>query len=115
MQQRIFLVLRRVFTDIRQAFRLPRRPSLLELLWARNKNMKGFKMAANMEKVQKQMQTELEKFQGIQKGIESDVAWQLDIFLILSVKTWLSIGPLLYQSRVLKGRFLTLCNLTAIK
>ena len=29
-------------------------------------------MASNMEKVQKQMQSELEKFQGIQKGIESD-------------------------------------------
>ena len=29
-------------------------------------------MASNMEKVQKQLQSELEKFQGIQKGIESD-------------------------------------------
>ena len=72
MQQTIFLVPRRIFTDFRQAFRLPSRPSLLEVLWARNGNIWSFKMASNMEKVQKQLQSELEKFQGVQKGIESD-------------------------------------------
>lgn len=29
--------------------------------------------------------------------------WQIDIFHILSVKTWVSIGPFLYRSRVLNS------------